>query len=241
MAAEARLVLAGGGHSHALVLRMWAMGRQRPAAWITLVSRHSTALYSGMVPGLVAGFYQQAACAIDLRRLCLLAGVTFVQAEITAIDPEGRELALAGRPNLRWDWLSLDVGAETSAVTHAAMAVKPLEPFLLWCSQPKSSSVRIRGGGAAAVEVALALRARGQKPKLQLRGSQLNLGSKAANQLGEQLLESAGIAIEANCPDDAAADLACTGSRAPRWLAASGLACNSEGRLLTEASLQVRQ
>jgi hypothetical protein len=38
---------------------------------------------------------------------------------------------------------------------------------------------------------------------------------------------------------DAAADLACTGSRAPRWLAASGLACNNEGRLLTEASLQV--
>jgi selenide,water dikinase len=239
MAAEARLVLAGGGHSHALVLRMWAMDRQRPAAWITLVSRHSTALYSGMVPGLVAGLYEPAACAIDLRRLCLLAGVTFVQAEITAIDTEGRELALAGRPNLRWDWLSLDVGAETGVATHAAMAVKPLEPFLLWCSQPKSGSVRIQGGGAAAVEVALALRARGQQPRLQLRGSQLNLGSKAANKLGEQLLESAGIAIEANCPDDAAADLACTGSRAPRWLTASGLACNSEGRLLTEASLQV--
>lgn len=243
MAAEARLVLAGGGHSHALVLRIWAMGlaTRRPAAQITLVSRHSTALYSGMVPGLVAGLYEPAACAIDLRRLCLLADVTFVQAEITAIDPESRELALVGRPNLRWDWLSLDVGAETGAATNAAMAVKPLEPFLRWCSQPKSSEIRIRGGGAAAVEVALALRARGQQPKLLLRGTQLNLGSKAANQLGKQLLDSAGIAIEANCPDNAAADLACTGSRGPRWLAASGLACNSEGRLLTEASLQVME
>lgn len=243
MAAEARLVLAGGGHSHALVLRIWAMGlaTRRPVAQITLVSRHSTALYSGMVPGLVAGLYEPAACAIDLRRLCLLANVTFVQAEITAIDPESRELALVGRPNLRWDWLSLDVGAETGAATNAAMAVKPLEPFLRWCSQPKSSEIRIRGGGAAAVEVALALRARGQQPKLLLRGTQLNLGSKAANQLGKQLLDSAGIAIEANCPDNAAADLACTGSRGPRWLAASGLACNSEGRLLTEASLQVME
>lgn len=243
MAAKARLVLAGGGHSHALVLRIWAMGlaTRRPAAQITLVSRHSTALYSGMVPGLVAGLYEPAACAIDLRRLCLLADVTFVQAEITAIDPESRELALVGRPNLRWDWLSLDVGAETGAATNAAMAVKPLEPFLRWCSQLKSSEIRIRGGGAAAVEVALALRARGQQPKLLLRGTQLNLGSKAANQLGKQLLDSAGIAIEANCPDNAAADLACTGSRGPRWLAASGLACNSEGRLLTEASLQVWQ
>ena len=98
MAVEARLVLAGGGHSHALVLRMWAMGRQRPAALITLVSRHSTTLYSGMVPGLVAGLYEPAACAIDLRRLCLLAGVTFVQAEITAIDPEGRSWHWRGDP-----------------------------------------------------------------------------------------------------------------------------------------------
>jgi selenide,water dikinase len=228
---------------------MWAMKRQairRPAAQITLVSRHSTALYSGMVPGVVAGLYDPAACAIDLRRLCLLAGVTFVQAEIMNLDPESRELVLEGRPNLRWDWLSLDVGAETAeagagAIQSAAMAVKPLEPFLHWCSQRNSGSVRIRGGGAAAVEVALALQARGLQPKLLLRSTQLNLGSQAANQLGNQLLRSAGIPIEVNCPVDTAADLACTGSRGPHWLAATGLARNSEGRLLTEASLQVLQ
>ena len=40
------LVLAGGGHSHALLLRMWAMDpKRRPAhTLISLVSRHSTAL-----------------------------------------------------------------------------------------------------------------------------------------------------------------------------------------------------
>ena len=59
MAAE-HLILAGGGHSHALVLRMWAMQPQRrPDAWITLVSRHSTALYSGLVPGLIAGLVER--------------------------------------------------------------------------------------------------------------------------------------------------------------------------------------
>jgi len=66
------LVLAGGGHSHALVLRMWAMHpARRPQALITLVSRCSTALYSGMVPGLVAGLYsrEQAAYPVPgLRR-----------------------------------------------------------------------------------------------------------------------------------------------------------------------------
>ena len=49
-----QLVLAGGGHSHALVLLDWALRPQlRPLACaITLVSRSSTTLYSGLVPGL---------------------------------------------------------------------------------------------------------------------------------------------------------------------------------------------
>ena len=55
MTAE-QLVLAGGGHSHALVLRRWAMHpKLRPPGQITLINRQSTALYSGMVPGLLAG------------------------------------------------------------------------------------------------------------------------------------------------------------------------------------------
>ena len=50
------LLLAGGGHSHALVLKRWAMKpEQRPKQSIVLVNRSSTALYSGMVPGLIAG------------------------------------------------------------------------------------------------------------------------------------------------------------------------------------------
>ncbi len=254
MAAEARLVLAGGGHSHALLLRMWAMARggpgHRPSAQITLVSRRSTALYSGMVPGLVAGLYDEPTCAIDLRRLCLLANATFVQAEITGLDSQSRELQLVGRPSLRWDWLSLDVGAETIDTEHAAVAVKPLEPFLQWCTQQEQDPtgaqgglplrIRIRGGGAAAVEVAMALRGRGLQPELLLRGNALHLGSAAANRLGERLLQGAGISVEKNSPAGAAADLACTGSRGPRWLAASGLPCDARGRVLTEATLQVQ-
>lgn len=243
-------MLAGGGHSHALLLRMWAMAQhrpdRRPPARITLVSRRSTALYSGMVPGLVAGLYDEPTCAIDLRRLCLLANVTFVQAEITGLDLQAQNLQLEGRPSLRWDWLSLDVGAETVDSEHAAMAVKPLEPFLQWCTQQEQGtpatqrSLRIRGGGAAAVEVALALRSRGLQPKLLLRGNGLHLGSTAANRLGERLLQEAGITVEPNTAVDTAADLACTGSRAPGWLAAGGLASDARGRLLTEASLQVQ-
>jgi selenide,water dikinase len=236
------LVLAGGGHTHALLLRRWLMRpRLRPAhTLVTLVSRQSTAFYSGTLPALVAGLIAPEACAIDLRRLCALAGVSFLRAEIVGLDPVARELRLEGRPPLRFDRLSLDVGAVTDW-GDSGQPVKPLEPFLAWLSTlTPGSELRIRGGGAAAVELALALRARGHGPRLLLRGQGLRLGSAAANRLGERLLAEAGIPLERSVPSEAPADLACTGSRAPAWLAAAGLPVDAAtGRVLTTASLQV--
>jgi selenide,water dikinase len=252
------LVLAGGGHTHALVLLRWAMARHGAApgrrAQISLVSRASTALYSGMVPGLLAGLYDGDACRIDLRRLCRQAGVTFFLAEITGLDPVARSLRLAGRPALHWDWLSLDVGAQTAAPDNATLGVKPLEPFLAWAeahlAEPagspipaagggEGSDLPIRGGGAAAVEVALALAGRGRRPELLLRGRELHLGSAAANRLGERLLAAAAIPVRRQVEPGRPAALACTGSRAPLWLQAAGLPTDGSGRVLTEATLQV--
>ena len=70
------LILAGGGHSHALLLRRWAMEpKLRPEREITLVSSHGTALYSGMVPALIAGLVTPAKASINLHWLTQQAGV----------------------------------------------------------------------------------------------------------------------------------------------------------------------
>ena len=241
------LVLAGGGHSHALLLRLWLMQPQlRPAqTLVLLVSRHSTALYSGMVPGLVGGLYGTDTASIDLRQLCQRAGVVFIQAEITGVDVAAGELQLQGRPSLRFDRLSLDVGAVTAVPLRAGeQPVKPLEPFLAWAEARRAepmSPLRLRGGGAAAVELALAWRARGLPVQLLLRGDHLRLGSVAANRLGERLLAEAGVGVWRRAPAEQPADLACTGSHAPAWLAASGLPVDpTSGRVLTESSLRVQ-
>jgi selenide, water dikinase len=238
-----QLLLAGGGHTHALLLLRWLMRGARPPGAITLVNRASTALYSGMLPGLVAGIYQREDCSIDLRQLCSAAHVTLVIAEITGLDLAGRRLLLADRPPLHWDWLSLDLGATTRNLGSCSLGVKPLEPLLHWLERRQASTqpLRLRGGGPAAVELALALRGRqpDQAVELLLRGNHLHLQPAAARTLGERLLRQAGVAVQRRVADGQPAELACTGSRAPAWLAEAGLPCDDDGRVCTTATLQV--
>jgi len=243
-ARQPQLLLAGGGHSHVLVLRQWALRPQsRPASGsVTLVSRYPTSLYSGLVPAVVAGLATLESARIDLKQLCQQAGVRFLQAEITGLELGPRQLLLQGGERLGFDILSLDVGAITPAPADGAMAVKPLEPFLAWVNAlPAAAPLRLRGGGASAVELALALGRRGHPCRLLLRGPDLALGSPAANRAGERLLAAAGVALERNGTYLGPADLACTGSQAPPWLAASGLPVQQDsGRVVTETSLAVQ-
>ena len=274
-----KLVLAGGGHSHALVLRRWARQRrgQKRRRWqwegwrlqpqrqggglaralngeadgeadgthaqLTLVSRSPLLLYSGLVPGLLAGLHHRDRCSVNLEELCRAAGVRFLQAEISGLDPERRLLHLEQGPALPWDWLSLDVGAVGNPAGDA-LAVKPLEPLLNWLSAqdttPPDAPVRIRGGGAAALEVALGLRGRGRAVQLLLRGEGLHLGPARANRLGEQLLQTAAVIMQRSTPESAPATLACTGGRGPQWLAAAGLPVDGQGRLQCSTTLQVQ-
>jgi len=164
------LVLVGGGHSHALALRMLAMAPLRGLR-LTLVSPASHTPYSGMLPGLIAGHYTFEQAHIDLARLCQWAGARFITAEVTALDPGARRLTLAGRPPLAYDLVSLDIGSQPQlddvpgARAHA-IPVKPVAGLWARWRQLEHSlrgggraraRVGIVGGGAGGVELALAM------------------------------------------------------------------------------------
>jgi selenide,water dikinase len=186
MTPSGSLLLAGGGHSHALLLKRWAMTpRLRPKRSIVLINRHPTALYSGMVPGLIAGIYRRDELSINLPHLCDRAGVAFVQAEISGIDSQRQDLLLHQRPALSFGVLSLDVGAVTRNLEHlSGVPIKPLEEALQFLSQQDPEDpqpFRIVGAGPAGIEVALALRRRWpRRPlELQIRAGQLNATTKS--------------------------------------------------------------
>ena len=53
-----RVLLAGAGHAHAVLLDALAQGPLYGAR-ITLVSPYARQLYSAMLPGVIAGHYQR--------------------------------------------------------------------------------------------------------------------------------------------------------------------------------------
>jgi len=161
------IVLVGGGHTHAIVLQMWAMN-PLPGARLTLVSPQVQTAYSGMLPGMVAGHYSLEDTHIDLTRLCRAAGARFIQACAHNIDLEERKISLLGRPPLEYDLLSLDVGATPARElpgSELAVPIKPIGHFYRFWQKLQKHVQKTRaplklgvvGGGAGGCELAMAM------------------------------------------------------------------------------------
>ncbi|KAL4433704.1 hypothetical protein ABPG75_000145 [Micractinium tetrahymenae] len=166
------LVLVGGGHSHVTVLKQFAM---RPMAGVrlTLVTSCVHTPYSGMLPGYISGFYSFDDVHIDLSRLARYAGARLVHAEARGLDTQGQRVLLRGRPPVRYDVLSLNLGITPalSTVPGAAEHTTPVKPinglvprFEALLAKAVSADVPLRvavvGAGAAGVELACALQFR---------------------------------------------------------------------------------
>jgi pyridine nucleotide-disulfide oxidoreductase family protein len=160
-----RLLLLGGGHAHVQVLQAMA---QMPMAGAqpVLVTPFARQMYSGMVPGLVAGVYDADACAIPLAPLARAAGVELAEASVVALDAAERSVTLSDGRVAAYDVLSIDTGpvmdrdAIPGARTHG-LFVRPIEAFvrllepLLALAATRAIDLVVVGGGAAGVELAL--------------------------------------------------------------------------------------
>ena len=163
------LVLVGGGHAHALVMLEWAM-RPLPGTRLTLIDPNPTAPYTGMLPGLVAGYYQRPELEMDLVRLARHCGARLILGRAEGLDLQAGYVTVAGRPPVGFDLLSLDIGItsdlpDLAGFAKYAVAAKPLgayadrwETFLeaVEGGQVKAD-VAIIGGGVGGVELALAM------------------------------------------------------------------------------------
>jgi len=260
------LVLIGGGHSHALALRMLAM-KPIPGVRITLVSPDALSAYSGMLPGLIAGHYTLTDSHVDLYRLCLTTGTRFIRAAVTQICSAERRLTLDDGSTLDYDWLSLDVGATPDLQPVGGghpdiVPVKPVASFHQRWQQWRDhdSPLAVVGAGAGGTEMVLAIaehqRQAGHHGALSLiSGGELLPGypesvrrrmQRYLDDYGIQLrehtrVEKHGDVLYANeAPLDATRVLWCTGVRGTRVIADSDLDCDDKGFVRVNETLQSR-
>ncbi|MGO4907579.1 selenide, water dikinase SelD [Pseudorhodobacter sp. W20_MBD10_FR17] len=159
------LVLIGGGHAHALVLRKWGMTPQAGTR-ITVINPGPVAPYTGMLPGHIAGHYTRAEMMIDLIRLGRFAGAKVVLGRATGLDRESQHVILGDGHRLRYDAASIDIGIASNLPNLAgfddfATAAKPLGGYAeAWDdfveAAPQAPNLVIIGAGVGGAELAMA-------------------------------------------------------------------------------------
>lgn len=168
-----QLLLAGAGHAHLHVLKALAE-RQWPGVEVTLISPYARQIYSGMLPGWMAGHYRLDQCAAALEPLLKAAGVRFIEDSVSGVNAAQRTVQTrqSGEFTFAYTALSLDTGALVDDSALAAtganlLAIRPIERFIVgWTRQldrfrqQGEARLAVVGGGAAGVELALAARYR---------------------------------------------------------------------------------
>jgi selenide,water dikinase len=170
------LVLVGAGHSNIALIRRFAMDPLEGVR-LVVINPESTAPYSGMLPGFLAGQYIADELFIDVAALCKQAGARFIRGSLERVDTASKMLLIRHQafPNVRelyipYDYAVLNTGAapaDSFPSTHAGCYyVKPIRELLI--DLPRidermrrgNRSMVIAGGGAAGIELAFAFRAR---------------------------------------------------------------------------------
>ena len=161
-----RLVLVGGGHAHLGVLR--ALEKHRLDIDIVLITPRLHQMYSGMLPGWMAGHYKLSDCQIELSLLARAAGVRMIMSHVIGVNAEQRSVMLADGVQVDYDYLSLDVGSESKlsglqALGELLLPVRPIDAFIQRWPDILAQAVKqddfqlaVVGGGAAGVEIAFA-------------------------------------------------------------------------------------
>jgi selenide,water dikinase len=170
--ASKSLVLIGGGHAQVYVLDHLAKHPIREVQ-ITLIARDVLTPYSGMLPGFIAGHYTASQCYIDLEPLAARAGARLVHDEAVGIDRATQSVICRNGDPIGYDVLAIDIGSTPNLrpVPGADRFATPVKPVSTLRARWEAIMARVHeeagplrfvtvGGGAAGVEVTLAIRHR---------------------------------------------------------------------------------
>ncbi|AFZ48054.1 pyridine nucleotide-disulfide oxidoreductase family protein [Cyanobacterium stanieri PCC 7202] len=166
-----KLVLIGGGHSHAIALKMCADNPLKNVK-IVLINDVEKTPYSGMLPGYIAGYYTIEQTHIDLQKLAKKSQTKLIIDQVIDINTTQNTVTCSSGKIIPYDFLSIDIGStpDKSNIKGAKEYATPAKPVptLLekWhnildnCRQKPQENITLNiiGGGAGGVELALNMR-----------------------------------------------------------------------------------
>ena len=129
---EKELVLVGGGYPHLHILRKWRTN-PLPRVRLTVISPDRELVYSGMLPGVLAGLYSLTEATIDLQQLCAACDARLIAAAAVGLDAARRIINLNDRPPIPFDVVSFAVGSISRTAGGEScpgmISLKPLKDF----------------------------------------------------------------------------------------------------------------
>lgn len=246
-----RVLLIGAGHAHLVVLRSLAI-TPLYGARITLVSPLSKQIYSGMLPGLVAGHYRRDEAEIDVTTLAERAYVEFERGRVERLDAERRTVLLTDGRNVGYDLLSLNVGSRVDSSVSGSELALPVKPYDEFVERLRiADRVAVAGAGAAGAELAMALRYRGARVTLYSEKAALSpaLAKRAVARMRRigvdfrpgmpvSSIEPGPQVVAGRSRQEFDLVLLATGALPQPWLGGSGLATDERGFVLVHDTLQ---
>lgn len=162
-----RIVLLGGGIAHISFVRNFA-NKLPSTAEVVLVHQEPQVFYEPSFCAVLNKTLPVHDGFVDLRNLCTLMGVTFIQAEVSDIQLDNKIVRLKGRAALQYDTLSLN-GLEVAQgrtvqiqnqnlvcardYSYFFSKLKELHDVLVK-KRPSKFTIAVVGGGGNGVQVA---------------------------------------------------------------------------------------
>ena len=261
-----KLLLIGAGHAHLYIMKK--LQEEKGDHDVTIISPSEYQYYSGMFSGFLEGLYNKEEMRVHIPTLAKAAGIHFTEGAALSIDSKAKVVLTEKGDILSYDVLSVDIGSLTAGIDvpgarKHALRIKPnyrIEEVAK--AMQEAENPVVVGGGAAGVEMALALTARRKledkkpvsvishspllennsakaqekiKQIMQDKRLPLYLKEKVANVTSSQIITTTGNQI---VYDEV---LWLTGPKAPGLFRTSQLPVDEAGYLLVEDTLQVKE
>jgi selenide,water dikinase len=248
-----RILLIGAGHAHLAALRDFA---EKPlyGARLALVSPQPKQIYSGMLPGFLAGHYGAQEISIDVAQAAARAYAEFIPGRVASLDPSQHLARLEDGTELAYEVVSINAGSGVDAGlpgSEHAVPVKPFDSFLERLQRERPARIAIAGGGVGGLELGMALRFHGAAvtvysdgtpmsptlaerilPALRRRGVDYRPGMAVSS------IEEGPVVVAGASRQDFDMVALATGAVPHRWLRESGLAVDARGFLEVERTLR---